>query len=161
MPQYNIRLILKNDNNQIANVIKQVLRDFNAPEKGTALSDASLNSLYEFYQKPRACYFVIESNTKILGGAGIAQLDNFDGNVCELQKMYFLPEARGLGLGRKMIETCLKKAKDFLYDGCYLETMEYMKAAQKLYFKNGFTYLKSSLGDTGHYSCPVHMFKKM
>ncbi len=155
-----IRPILPADNNTMATVIRQVLRTFKAPEKGTALADASLDSLYAYYQQARAVYFVIEKNQTIIGGAGIAPLENCNENICELQKMYFLPEARGLGLGHKMIHLCLQQAKKFLYKGCYLETMEYMLAAQKLYKKTGFLPLDKPLGDTGHYSCPVYMYKK-
>jgi putative acetyltransferase len=75
--------------------------------------------------------------------------------------MYFLEEARGLGLGTKMINLCLEKAKGFMFDKCYLETMTYMKAAQKLYVKNEFEYIDTPLGNTGHYSCPVHMLKDL
>ncbi len=76
-----------------------------------------------------------------------------------ITKMYFSPEVRGLGLGRKMISLCLEKAKEFNFEKCYLETMTYMEAAQGLYKKNGFEYIDDPLGDTGHYSCPVHMLK--
>jgi putative acetyltransferase len=156
-----IRPILKKDNPHIAKVIRKVLVDLGVPKVGTAYADKTLDSLYEVYQKPRSIYFVIELNEKILGGAGIAQLDNYEGNVCELQKMYFLEEARGLGLGTKMINICLEKAKDFMFDKCYLETMTYMEAAQKLYLKNEFEYIDGPMGNTGHYSCPVHMLKDL
>ena len=156
-----IRPILKKDNPHIASVIRKVLTDFGVPKTGTALEDKALDALYEVYQKPRAVYFVIELNGKILGGAGVAQLDNYEGNVCELQKMYFLEEARGLGLGSKMITFCLEKAKSFMFDKCYLETMTYMEAAQKLYQKNEFEYIDGPMGNTGHYSCPVHMLKDL
>ncbi len=159
MSKYIIRPILKKDNPHIASVIRQVLRDFKVPLEGTALSDTSLDALYEYYQQPRACYFVIDYDGIIIGGAGIAQLDNTKENICELQKMYFLPEARGKGLGKKMIELCLQKANKFMYAGCYLETMTYMQAAQKLYTRTGFDYLDNPMGDTGHYSCPVYMLK--
>jgi putative acetyltransferase len=32
-----------------------------------------------------------------------------------------------------------------------------MEAAQKLYNKTGFKYLDGPMGNTGHFSCPVHM----
>ncbi|MCB0445655.1 MAG: GNAT family N-acetyltransferase, partial [Gelidibacter sp.] len=80
---------------------------------------------------------------------------------CELQKMYFLPEARGKGLGMLMMTKCLEKAKAFGFEQCYLETLPYMKAATKLYAKAGFESLKQPLGDTGHYSCNVWMLKKL
>jgi putative acetyltransferase len=81
--------------------------------------------------------------------------------VCELQKMYFLPEARGRGVGLRMMEFCLAKACEFGFEKIYLETMEYMTHAQKLYKQAGFDYIDCAMGDTGHYSCPVHMIKTL
>ena len=154
-----IRPILKKDNPHIAKVIRKVLVDLGVPKVGTAYADKTLDSLYEAYQKPRAIYFVVELNGKILGGCGVAQLDNCEENICELQKMYFLEELRGQGLGNQMINQCLENAKIFMFEKCYLETMTYMKAAQKLYQKNDFNYIDGPMGDTGHFSCPVHMIK--
>ncbi len=156
-----IRLIEKKDNPQIAKVIRSVLEDFNVPKVGTAYADKSLDCMFETYQKTNAVYFVVEENDKIIGGAGVAKLDNYKGNVCELQKMYFLPEARGRGVGAQMMEFCLAKAREFGYEKIYLETMEYMTHAQKLYKQAGFEYMDCALGDTGHYSCPVHMLKTL
>ncbi len=156
-----IRLIEKKDNLQIAKVIRSVLEDFNVPKIGTAYADASLDCMFENYQKPNAVYFVVEENGKIIGGAGVAKLDNFDGNVCELQKMYFLPEARGRGVGMQMMGFCLAKAREFGFEKIYLETMGYMTHAQKLYKQAGFEYIYCAMGDTGHYSCPVHMLKTL
>ena len=156
-----IRPILKKDNPHIARVIRKVLVDLGVPKVGTAYADKALDSLYEAYQKPRSIYFVLELNGKILGGGGIAQLDNCNENICELQKMYFLEEVRGLGLGTQMIQECIKNAKGFMFEKCYLETMTYMKAAQKLYLKNDFNYIDGPMGDTGHFSCPVHMIKNI
>ncbi|SEC51366.1 putative acetyltransferase [Maribacter dokdonensis] len=154
-----IREIKKEDNPQVARVIRQVLEDLGVPKVGTAYEDPSLDNMYEHYNKSKATYFVIEENGSILGCAGVAQLDNYNGNVCELQKMYFLQEARGKGAGHKMINVCLDKAKEYGFDACYLETMPYMEAAQKLYKKMGFEYIDARMGDTGHYSCPVFMLK--
>ena len=156
-----IRPILKKDNPHIASVIRKVLIDFRVPKVGTAYADKALDALYEAYQKPRAIYFVIEFDGHIIGGGGIAKLDNCEENICELQKMYFLESARGLGLGAQMIDLCLLKAKDFKFEGCYLETMTTMKAAQKLYLNKGFKYINGPLGNTGHNACPVWMLKKL
>jgi putative acetyltransferase len=152
-----IRSIEKRDNLQIARVIRSVLVELGVPKVGTAYADKSLDAMFENYQKEKADYFVLEENGEVIGGAGIAQLDNYKGNVCELQKMYFLPVARGHGLGTEMIDRCLKTAKKLGYEQCYLETMSYMEAAQKLYNRYGFRYLDGPMGDTGHYSCGVHM----
>ncbi len=156
-----IREIKPEDNQQIAKVIRDVLIEFGVPKVGTAYEDKALKDMFETYNKPTSAYYVIDLDGKIIGGAGIAQLDNYDGNICEFQKMYFLSEARGLGLGSKMITYCLLKAKEFKFEKCYLETMPYMDSAKALYKKNGFTSLDKPVGDTGHYSCNVWMIKDL
>ncbi|MGP1994436.1 GNAT family N-acetyltransferase [Zobellia laminariae] len=156
-----IRNIRKEDNEQVAALIRKVLLDLGAPKVGTAYADVTLDHMFENYDKPRAAYFVVEENETILGCAGIAQLDNSEDNICELQKMYFLEEARGRGIGSEMLKKCLENAKEFNFKEIYLETMPYMKAAQKLYVRMGFEYIDKPLGDTGHYSCPVYMLAKL
>lgn len=156
-----IRPIEKRDNAQIACLIRSVLEDFGVPKIGSAYADKALDDMYGEYQKDKACYFVIEKDGKIVGGAGISQLDNYDGPVCELQKMYFLPDIRGRGLGTRMMSLCLQKAIEFDYEKVYLETMPYMIAAQKLYERNGFEYIDGPIGDTGHYACQTHMLKTL
>ena len=161
MNQIVIREIQERDNFEIATIVRDVLMEMGAPKVGTAYADPQLDFMFETYNRPKAVSFVVEKDQKIIGGAGISQLENGEETICELQKMYFLPEARGLGLGIKIIEKCLQRAKDFGFESCYLETMPYMEAAQKLYKKVGFEYLCQPLGNTGHTSCPVWMLKKI
>ncbi|VAW21758.1 Uncharacterized acetyltransferase YjgM [hydrothermal vent metagenome] len=158
---FTIREIKQEDNLKIAKTIRDILVEFGVPKVGTAYADKLLDTLFETYNIKNAVYFIIEKEGKIFGGAGIKQLDNYDGNVCELQKMYFLPEARGIGLGKVLIELCLQKAKEFGFEKCYLETLPYMKDARKLYKKVGFKDLDARMGDTGHYSCNLWMLKDL
>ncbi len=156
-----IRPIAKEDNFEIAKIIRAVLEDFDIPKVGSAYADPSLNDMFSAYQGSGAAYFVVEMDGRIVGGAGIAQLENYDGPICELQKMYYLPEARGRGIGTKMMEICLQEARAMGYEKCYLETMPYMIAAQKLYERSGFKYIDGPMGDTGHYACKTHMLKTL
>jgi len=156
-----IREIQKEDNEQIAQVIRQVFIDDNFPKTGTAFADPQLDFMYEAYNTPKAVYFVIENEGKIIGGAGVSQLENSTENICELQKMYFLNEARGNGIGFQMIQKCIDKAREFGYEKCYLETLPEMLVAQKLYKKVGFEYLCAPMGTTGHNTCPVWMLKEL
>ena len=156
-----IKEITTADDKQVAMVIRSVLTEFGVPKVGTAYADKTLDCMTETYNKPTSAFFVLEENGRIIGCAGIAQLDNFKGNVCELQKMYFLPEARGRGLGWQMMDICLEKAKEVGFKQCYLETLPYMEDARKLYKKVGFRYLDSRMGDTGHYSCNLWMIKDL
>lgn len=154
-----IREIGPEDNAEVAKVLRQVLIEIGVPKVGTAYADEALDQMYETYNVPRATYFLVLEGNKVLGCAGVAQLENYEGNVCELQKMYFLEEARGRGLGAQMMQVCLDRAKEYGYEKVYLETMSYMKAAQKLYMASGFEYIEKPMGNTGHYSCPVWMLK--
>jgi putative acetyltransferase len=156
-----IREIQPQDNAPIADVIRQVFISDNYPKTGTAFEDPQLDFMFEAYDKPRATYFVVENDGKIIGGAGVSQLENSQENICELQKMYFLESARGKGMGYEMIQKCIEKAREFGYSKCYLETLPEMLNAQKLYKKVGFEYICEPLGTTGHTSCPIWMLKSL
>jgi putative acetyltransferase len=156
-----IREIQQKDNEAVAKVVRKVLVDLGVPKVGTAYADKALDHMFENYNVPKATYFVVEEANEIIGCCGVAQLENYEGNVCELQKMYFSEAARGKGLGAQMIETCIAQAKEYGFDKMYLETMPYMEAAQKLYKKSGFEYLEAPMGNTGHFSCPVWMLKDL
>lgn len=159
MVNWLIRAIKKEDNQAVASLIRSVFDEMEIPKVGTAYADPYLDLMYEEYKKPKSRYFVVEKDGRVVGCAGIAPLENGDPKICELQKMYFLPETRGLGIGAQMMEKCLNEARDFGFEKCYIETMPVMHAAQKLYQRSGFEYLDAPLGCTGHNSCPVWMLK--
>lgn len=161
MNNFIIREIKPEDNSKIAKAIRSTLVEYGVPKVGTAYADTILDTLHEAYLSEKSVYYIIEKDGEIYGGAGIKQLDNYNGNICELQKMYFTPKARGIGLGTKMMNTCLQKAKDFGFEKCYLETLPYMEEARKLYRKVGFKDLDAPMGDTGHYSCNLWMLKDL
>ncbi|WP_350285538.1 GNAT family N-acetyltransferase [uncultured Croceitalea sp.] len=157
-----IRKIEPEDNTEVAKIVRFVFEELGVSKVGTAYADKELDTMYEAYDAmPNGDFFVVEEDGKLIGCAGVSPLANFEGNVCELQKMYFLPQARGRGLGEKLIEVCLDQAKALGFESCYLETMPYMKAAQALYQKNGFEYIDAAMGCTGHSACPVYMLKKL
>ena len=156
-----IREIQQKDNESIAKVIRDIFHELDAPKVGTAYADPILDTLYEVYQAPRSKYYVVEKEGKVVGGCGVAPLENGDTEVCELQKMYFAPEIRGTGFAEKIIEKCLEFAKTQGFEICYLETLSFMTTAQKLYKRIGFENIDGPMGNTGHNSCEVWMTKKL
>jgi len=161
MSTYSIRKITPEDNQQVKKVIQSVLVEMGVPKVGTAYEDVSLNDMFETYNKDRMEYFVVEENNKIIGCAGIAPLQGGDPEICELQKMYFLPEARGRGIGAEMMKKFLDYAREEGFEQCYLETLPYMESARKLYGRTGFRSLEKPMGDTGHYNCTMWMIKDL
>ncbi len=162
MSNVKIRLLEPKDDKALASLIRSVLVEMGVPKVGTAYEDESLNRMYDTYNYSGMRYYVVEEKGEIVGGAGIAPLQGeTSDDICELQKMYFLPVTRGKGIGYKMIQTCLSYAKEQGYTKCYLETMPYMQAARKLYQKVGFVSLEKPIGNTGHYSCQAWMIKEL
>ncbi len=154
---FSIREILPSDNSQILNVIVTVLKSFNAAPATSALGDESIHHMYENYREPRAVYFIAESGDFVYGGCGLRQLAGSSENICELQRMFLLPEARGLGLGKRLLGLCIEKAKEFGYNRIYLESTSMMRTAIKMYSGAGFKRLPSCKGATGHSWCDVFM----
>ena len=158
---YTIRKIEPKDNLKIASVIRNIFEELDAPKVGTAYADPHLNTLYEVYQAENEIYFVVEEDGIILGGCGIGNLIDAEFKICELQKMYLAKEARGKGIAKELMQKCLAFAKQVGYDKCYIETLPFMKDAQKLYVKSGFAYIDAPLGSTGHNACDVFMIKDL
>lgn len=156
-----IRKIQKTDEADVAHLIRSVLVEHDVPKVGTAYADPQLDCMFDTYSQPNSVYFVVVEQGRIIGGAGVGPLSNAIENICELQKMYLLAEARGVGIGEKIMQMCLDAAKEFGYEKCYLETMPCMKAAQKLYRKSKFEYLCEPVGNTGHSACQIWMIKNL
>jgi putative acetyltransferase len=158
---HTIRKIEPKDNLKIASVIRNIFEELDAPKVGTAYADPHLNTLFEVYQAENEIYFIVEEDGVILGGCGIGNLMDAEFKICELQKMYLAKEARGKGIAQELMQNCLEFAKQAGYDKCYIETLPFMKDAQKLYVKSGFTYIDGPMGSTGHNACDVFMIKDL
>lgn len=155
---YIIREIQPQDNSAVEAVIRSCLIEFGANHAGTAWADPDLGRFSEIYNSPGNRYWVAEDETgKIVGGTGIGRLTD---TVCELQKMYCLPQARGTGIARDLMEQALQYARDH-YTHCYLETLDNMVAAQRFYEKHGFVRTDKAPVQTEHFACEVKYIKAL
>lgn len=155
--EFVIRSIEKKDNQSLAMVVRTTLAEFGANKPGTVFFDPTTDSLYEIFQKPRSIYYVALKNDTVFGGGGIYPTNGLPDDTCELVKMYLLPTARGIGLGKKLIEKCFRFAKEAGYKNIYLETMPELKNALKVYERIGFKYLEGPMGNSGHFGCDLWM----
>jgi len=156
-----IRTIQPADNPFLSRIVKDTLAEFGANKPGTVYYDPTTDTLFELFQTKGAAYFVAEVDGKIAGGGGIYPTDGLPAETCELVKMYLLPQARGTGLGRTLIEKSLAFAKDAGYKQVYLETMPELKQALSMYAKFGFEYLKGPMGNSGHTGCSLWMLRSL
>ena len=154
---YIIRAASATDDAAIAQVIRDVSAEYGlTADKGYSVADPTLDCLSQIYSQAGAQYWVVEYEGRVVGGAGIAPLANNAG-ICELQKMYFMPEIRGKGLAKRLALLALDFARQTGYQSCYLETTAILKEALKLYEHLGFYPLIAPLGNTGHDACEIPM----
>ncbi|MBZ5856722.1 GNAT family N-acetyltransferase [Flavihumibacter profundi] len=156
-----LRPIEPADNAALAVIIRSSLAEFGANKPGTVFYDNSTDHLFELFRQPGSTYFVAIKNGQILGGAGIFPTKGLPPGCCELVKMYLLKEARGKGLGGKLIAHALDTARQLGYKQVYLETMPELRKAVSVYEKFGFKYLDGPMGNSGHFGCDVWMLKDL
>ena len=148
------RPIRPEDDAAVAAIIRAVMPEFGADGPGFAIHDPEVDHMSRAYAGPGSAYFVVtEAGGRVVGGGGVAALIGGQPGVCELRKMYFLPEARGRGAGEALLRHCLAVAGELGYHTCYLETLTGMDQAIRLYRKLGFQPLCAPLGQTGHGGC--------
>lgn len=157
-----LRRITADDNTTIARVIRQVSAEYGlTADKGYTVADPNLDELYQLYSQPGHAYWVVVQEGHVVGGGGIAPLSCSEPDICELQKMYFLPSVRGQGLAKKLAMMALDHARELGFKRCYLETTEFLREAIGLYEHLGFEHISEPLGCTGHVDCEVRMLKPL
>ncbi len=156
-----IRPIEVSDNPRMAHVIRAVMTEFGAVGDGFSIGDPEVDGMFEAYVGEGHCFNVVVRDGQIFGGAGVAPLAGGEVGVCELRKMYVMLEGRGSGAGRDLMKQCLKQARELGFERCYLETLDSMGGARKLYRGFGFRDLPGPLGATGHGSCDKWMILEL
>ncbi len=153
--------ITSSQDDAICKIIQSVGAEFGAIGEGFGPSDAEVQAMSEHYVlSEKSCYFVASVDGKVMGGCGIAQFNQSE-QLCELKKLFLLPESRGLGLGKKLSEHCLAFAKQQGFEQCYLDTLTSMTSAIKLYEHLGFEHLEKPMDGTEHNGCDVWMLKSL
>ena len=130
-----IRSANNDDCERIAKLVFGVLAEFGL-EGDPETTDADLKDLEANYLQRGGLFEVIEDgNANLLGSFGLYPINK---TTCELRKMYFIPSARGLGLGKQVLERAIAKAKELGFKQIVLETSSKLIAANRLYARFGF-----------------------
>lgn len=149
-----LRPIRREDNPTVARIIRTVMTEYGAVGRGYSIEDPEVDAMFEAYNQPRSYFLVVENaDGELVGCGGVAPLRGGDADTCELKKMYFLPEARGQGMGRRLVETLEDAARQRGFRYMYLETIAAMQEANRLYQRLNFDPLPGPMGNTGHSAC--------
>ena len=91
---------------------------------------AELQNLPGEYAPPHGCILLAKSNEKIVGCVALRKLED---TICEMKRLYVIPSARGQGVGRKLAEAVILRAKELGYQSMRLDTVASMETANGLY----------------------------
>ena len=97
--------------------------------------DGELAALPGKYARPGGCLLLAWKDGAAVGCVAVRP---WNGEVCELKRLFLRPEARGTGAGRLLTETALQEARRAGYRRIRLDTLPQMGAAIRLYRDLGF-----------------------
>lgn len=122
------------DGPEVRALVAKVLVEYGLPPE-PGRTDACLNDIEASYIRSGGVFEVILDDQRILGCYGLLPVSK---DICELRKMYFLPELRGQGMGKKTLQRALKAAKKAGFRRVELTTAASLTEAISLYKKFGF-----------------------
>lgn len=157
--EINIRKIQKKDNKELATIIRSCFLDFNVKTAGTVYEDPTTDDLFTLFQQNNSALFVASENDKLLGCCGIFPTEGLPDYCAELVKFYLDKNARGKGIGKKLMEASIYFAKEIGFKSIYIESLPEFSTAVSIYEKQGFNYLEKPLGNSGHSGCNLWMLK--
>ncbi len=101
--------------------------------------EQELASLPGKYAPPKGEIILAEYQNEIVGCVAVRP---FEGNICEMKRLYVKPKAQGLKIGKLLTEAIIKKSKALGYQSIQLDTLEKLEVALKMYEKMGFKTMK-------------------
>jgi putative acetyltransferase len=117
-------------------------------------------SLSENYSTARSAYFVMERETRIVGGAGIAPLANDLGHIADLQRFVLKPMSADIGHGIRLLKACLQAADLMGYRACYAESFCGDSVYKEILLLTGFRVFSTPLLEARTAGCDgIHYFK--
>jgi putative acetyltransferase len=97
--------------------------------------DHELQHFTTEYAPPTGAFILAEDAGQYVACIGLRQ---FAEGIGEIKRLYVVPAARGLGLGRLLVERIIVVAREIGYSSLLLDTLPFMKEAQSLYVALGF-----------------------
>ncbi|MHC5111066.1 MAG: GNAT family N-acetyltransferase [Planctomycetota bacterium] len=106
--------------------------------------DSDLTDIESHYMSRGGWFEVIEDGDGVIVGSWGIQHKSTD--VCELRKMFLLPQFRGNGMGRNMLQRAIDRARASGYRRIELETATVLERAIRLYLQHGFVEITANSG---------------
>jgi len=100
------------------------------------LASRILGAFVAEFDAPREDGWVAERGGATVGSIFLMKSD--DPRIAKLRLLYVEPSARGAGVGRKLVDTCVARARELDYRQLTLWTNDILVAARRIYQAAGF-----------------------
>ena len=123
-------------------IYKSNLEHFNhdlESDLGGSIPNYVRNSIEKMvFHPPDGIFFIIKDDDNMVGMGALKKLKP---KIGEIKRMYVRPSYRRRGIGKKLLEKLLEKAKEFQYSVVRLDSANYMKSAHRVYEALDFKYI--------------------
>lgn len=119
-----------------AEVIGSVLSEYGLPWEPRG-ADRDVVDVETFYQTVGGEFWVVEYQGKVVGTSAYYPIERGE-NAVEIRKMYLLPEFRGKGIGKFLLQQLEEKIANRGFQQIWIETASALKEAIQLYENSGY-----------------------
>jgi GNAT superfamily N-acetyltransferase len=105
------------------------------PQFGPITPDRTSTVAPEEMAPPGGTFVLVVEDDRVVAGGGVRRLSD---GVAEIKRMYVVPESRGRGLGRRLLEALEHAAADLGYSRTRLDTAPPLTAALAMYRAAGY-----------------------
>ncbi len=138
--RYRFRSASNADGEAVRTLVFTALREFGI-EPDCAVTDADIFDIRSHYSDRGGIFDLMFDSSitthPIVGTVGLFPMEHSRKTV-ELRKMYLAKEARGQGLGRRLLDRAIAEARRMQFSRMELETSVVLKDAIRMYEKYGF-----------------------